>query len=76
MFVVFLLQPAHMIGSLASGATNFLVAKIETKYLAQSIESELMAGFLSSRCRDGHIDLSEMIRSLASGATSSIVTKN
>ena len=38
----------HMIGSLASGATNSLVAKIGTKdlaHLAESIESEIMDGF-------------------------------
>ena len=40
------------------------------------IKSELMDGFWHSRCLNDHIDLPNIIRSLASGANASLVAKN
>ena len=45
-------------------------------HLAQSIESEIMDGFWSSRCLNDHMDLPDMIGSFVSGATASLVAKN
>ena len=53
--------------------------KLEIKilpHLAQSIESEMIDGFLCSRCLNDHIDLPNMMGSFESGATASIVAKN
>ena len=41
-----------------------------------AIESEILDGFLYSRCLNDCIDLPDMIRSLASGANASLVAKN
>ena len=53
--------------------------KLELKiwpHLAESIESEIIEGFSCSRCLNDHINLRNMIGSFASGASTSIVTKN
>ena len=53
--------------------------KLEIKilpHLAQSIESEIIDGFLCSRCLNDHIDVPNMIGPIASGATSSMLAKN
>ena len=44
--------------------------------LALPIESEIMDGFWCSRCLNDRIEVPDMIRSFASGATASLVAKN
>ena len=45
-------------------------------HLPQSIESEIIDGFWSSRCLNDYIEGSDMIGSFASSATTSLVAKN
>ena len=62
---------SYMMGSLASGTINSLVAKLELKilpHLAQSIHSEIMDGFWCSWCLNDRINLPYMIVSLASAS--------
>ena len=44
--------------------------------LALPVDSEIMDGFLRSRCLNNHINLPNRIRSFASGANACLVAKN
>ena len=61
-----------MIGSFASSATAFLVAKNGTKKLFQPFEDR----FGCSRCLNDRIKVPNMIGSFANGATASLVAYN
>ena len=62
---------SDMIGSLASGVTNSLVAKIGAKTLSPPFEDR----FWCSRCLNDCIYLPDMIGSLVSGSINSLVAK-
>ena len=69
----------YMIVSLASASLTPWWPKLELNILpnlAQSVDSELMDGFWCSRCLNDRIGLPHMIGTLATGATSSLLTKN
>ena len=59
------IRVANMIGPIASGTTDSLVAKKGTEKLSQLF----LDGFLCSRCLNDHIKVPNMMKLFAGGAT-------